>query len=1245
MRSNRARLIGWDKKGEDVAQENCDSDFIVSRCRFCMLVKGGFCGECKAFVEANPITLEIPNVCSGCIVKGEEERRIMKGGEGQGKEMVNRKLGNGEERCICTRSGELSNNIEEEQSRLKEDGAMQAFPTKRRVIRRSLKEAEEAGDEAIREWAVNQKFTIGPALPVDKRILIYRLLWTYRHLGIEELNQLPQTDLLTARVRLKPGAVPYAMKGHRRLAPRQMEFFQKTIMEGLECGMYEKTPVDEEFSPWSAHPVIVHKVPEDPNSELRLTFDYHFIEEEMPATAVVLPSEVQDAMSSGGSQRDTFGKADLKNGYWAIGVERESRKILAFRVPGIGQVRPTRMPQGLGSSAFVFHELGYIAFGAIPGPNPEPSLLGMKEFRVYVDDMFWRMEGWKQQYEFLRDHLLPRLDWAMLRLAWKKLVLFMLQITCLGIDCHPGGAQRIRPERTQKILDWPAPLDASGVRQFLGSVQICRRWIKNFTELARPLTRLGGKLDWRWTMVEEVSFRIIKNKCATVVAMFTVEPNEEWPLHAYFDASGYGVGFALLQLVEGVERPLIYDSIALNKAERNYGTYKRELVSMVKFTRKYGHHFQTPGRVTIFYTDHKPLVTFLNSHKLEGIYARWAMVLKPHNIEIKYIEGTRNRIADGLSRTIFPGEEPVVMEEIAEEVLKRENEVDWFWKDGKGGFDELVKEILAKRGNLTPKEQEVLNMLGKDAYDTTTPAIKGRKSTITHKDKGEMKNEGSGNNGHVEEEDMGPVCYSRSSGIVDSDHLNEVMMDWVEDDWYGAIVLCLMKGGQVPKHIRTTTEIATFRERVSRFRFGIAGLVREVGGEFRNCVREQDVRQVLYEAHDRSGHFASGQMLNTLRRRVWWKNMASDIRKYVDGCITCARYGPAIRSHELHPTLTYQPFDMLGIDFIGPLPISDEGFKYILHIIDYFSRYTAAWATKSNSSVEAVDCLKDFCLHYQIPIVVYHDPGTHFEAQLFKDFCKQKSIVSISSPSGASKSTGMIERANRILEDCLKKRASMDGVNSWPKHLKEATRDVNTRVMTRMGYTPFEILYGLEPRLQYETALYPSTRTKAIQSAATELGARIYSEFQSKMNRLLLDRTVQMNDGREEVRRTQIAMNSAMKKKYDRGVKGWTFEAGDLVMLWDTTVNKGLGEKMSVQWPGPFVVKELTAGGHGVSYWLCHLNGTTIPGAFHGDHLKLFQPRTGYLQNYEKDPVIPPKAIRKLRKRGRRNVGIEMGRL
>lgn len=473
----------------------------------------------------------------------------------------------------------------------------------------------------------------------------------------------------------------------------------------MKSGMYERAPLEEALSRWSAPPVLVTKDPskripvreEDftEGPELRLTFNYHHVKVDLPAIEYPLQSKIHDMLSN--PRIKMYGKGDLKHGYWAVGVEEGSRHILAFNVPAIGQLRPTRMPQGCQSSSATMAELGKIAFGVIPEPDPEPTLLG-REFDIYVDDMFWGHETFAEAFTFIFDHFLPRLMWAILRMSFKKLELFMTTIFGIGMSFSVGGAIAIKPDRVAKIMSWPPPFTKSDVRSFMGAIQICRRWIRNFTELARPLTRLQGSTsEWRWGLVEETAFRLLKNKCATVVEMFGVD--ESLPVRAYFNASDFAGGFAITQIVNGVERPIIYDSASLNPAQRKYGTYKRELYAIVRFSEKYRHHFTTAHTAT-FFTDHKPLVTFINSDRHDGIYARWAVKLQELNFCFEHIVGKRNVIADGLSRTIFPGNDPEVDPSLGTVVLDRdvEGDVEWFWKDGKGGFEELIRAREEKGG-------------------------------------------------------------------------------------------------------------------------------------------------------------------------------------------------------------------------------------------------------------------------------------------------------------------------------------------------------------------------------------------------------------------------------------------------------------------------------------------------------------------------------------------------------------------
>ena len=156
----------------------------------------------------------------------------------------------------------------------------------------------------------------------------------------------------------------------------------------------------------------------------------------------------------------------------------------------------------------------------------------------------WGFADFDEQLSFLADHFLPRVEWARLCLSFKKLKLFYDKITALGVTYRVGGLIKVLEDRIRKILEWPIPVDQTAVRAFLGTIGITRRWVKNFAELSRPLTRLTGKVLFRWSASEELSFEIPKIKYATKIAVHCI--NLSLLLVFFIDASGYGAGLAIV---------------------------------------------------------------------------------------------------------------------------------------------------------------------------------------------------------------------------------------------------------------------------------------------------------------------------------------------------------------------------------------------------------------------------------------------------------------------------------------------------------------------------------------------------------------------------------------------------------------------------------------------------------------------------------------------------------------------------
>lgn len=349
-----------------------------------------------------------------------------------------------------------------------------------------------------------------------------------------------------------------------------------------------------------------------------------------------------------------------------------------------------------------------VVLGAIPEPFPEPSLLHPRNIsepvqcRFYMDDIVSGSSSFESAFHFLQHHFLPRILWAGLKLSFKKLKLFVPEIVALGIKHEVGGQLHVKPARIEKIASWPQPQTKKDVRSFLGAVGITRRWVKNFAELARPLSRLTGAYDWKWEDPEKLSFDVLRIKCSTATALQGFDWTQ--PAHMFTDASHFALGVLIAQNRQDPTRlghhyyaPILFDSFTLNKSELRYSVYEKELYAIVKAMRKYGHLFLDPTTPGVVHTDHKPLFYFMSADNHIGIYARWVYELRQFNFTIDYIKGKENSVADGLSRTLFYSESCEPSSSITEAKRKMEEEGEkWVWKEGADGFEVFLESLGEK---------------------------------------------------------------------------------------------------------------------------------------------------------------------------------------------------------------------------------------------------------------------------------------------------------------------------------------------------------------------------------------------------------------------------------------------------------------------------------------------------------------------------------------------------------------------
>lgn len=172
---------------------------------------------------------------------------------------------------------------------------------------------------------------------------------------------------------------------------------------------------------------------------------------------------------------------------------------------------------------------------------------------------------------------------------------------------------------------------------------------------------------------------------------------------------------------------------------------------------------------------------------------------------------------------------------------------------------------------------------------------------------------------------------------------------------------------------------------------------------------------ILEGAHDKGDHWGKEGTLAKLRGYVYWPNQSEDVAKYIAGCVECARHRPALRSQPLHPVHVIHPMQLLGIDWIGSLPMAKSGIVYIFHVICYFRRFSFSFASPTANSTDVIRLLGILFVRYHKPLAIYCDRGQHFDNEETKAYLNNEGVNLSVSASGSSKSTGMVEVGNRLL--------------------------------------------------------------------------------------------------------------------------------------------------------------------------------------------------------------------------------------
>ena len=159
----------------------------------------------------------------------------------------------------------------------------------------------------------------------------------------------------------------------------------------------------------------------------------------------------------------------------------------------------------------------------------------------------------------------------------------MEEIPILGVVFGKGQV-KMEQEKIKAVKEWKTPTKIKDVESFLGFANFYRRFIYNFSHIARPLNELKGKKEWKWEKEHQEAFEELKEKITSQLVLSL--PRREGKFRVETDALGHAIGGVLSQEQNGKWKPIAFLSRTMQSAERNYKIYDKELLAIVEALAK-----------------------------------------------------------------------------------------------------------------------------------------------------------------------------------------------------------------------------------------------------------------------------------------------------------------------------------------------------------------------------------------------------------------------------------------------------------------------------------------------------------------------------------------------------------------------------------------------------------------------------------------------------------------------------------